>query len=148
DYAIYDDDGSTFDVKGFNQRYDNVSHTRRITGDTNKKEYIIYDYISSRNRNQYKLLFQISYKLNLKIEENFVSIYDGDLKVAELEILNNYNNYDCSIEIINGQISPREQGFEFPKMGIEVASNTVEVTFYNRNEVSEVTSIIRLKNFK
>jgi len=33
-------------------------------------------------------------------------------------------------------------------MGIEVASNTVEVTFYNRNEVSEVTSIIRLKNFK
>lgn len=148
EYARYDDDGSIFEVKGYNKRYDDVTHNRKITGDNQNKKYIIQDEIYSAKRNQYKILFQISHLLNISINGKFVSIYKNESKIAEIEILNESKNSNFKIRHIKGQLSPQVQGFEFPKMGSNVASNTIEISYNNETDESKIVSIIRLENFK
>lgn len=148
EYARYENDGSTFEVKGYNKRYDDVIHNRKITGDNQNKKYTIQDEIYSSKRNHYKILFQISYLLNISINGNFVSIYKNDTKIAEIEIHNESNNSNFKIRHIKGQLSPQVQGFEFPKMGSNIASNTIEVSYNNETDESKLISIIRLENFK
>lgn len=147
-YAKYESDGYIFDVEGFNNRYESVNHTRRIQGNNKIKEYIITDEIISSKRNEYKLLFQISGKLNTIINSNIISIYKKTEKIAEIEIIDDSLNSEILISNKREQLTPLVQGFEFVNMGNEVPSNTIELKFFNETEISKVRSIIRLANFK
>lgn len=147
DYAKYEPDGDIFEVKGYNKRYENIVHNRTIQGNNFKKEYHILDEIISNKRNEYRVLFQVSHELDVIINSNIVSIYESKLKIAELEIINNENNSDIEVTLIKGQKSPL-RGYEFPKMGENISSNTIEILFYNKNNLSKLETIIRLNDFK
>lgn len=147
DYAKYEPDGNVFEVKGYNKRYENIVHNRTIRGNNLEKEYHILDEIISSKRNEYRVLFQVSHELNVIINSNMVSIYESNFKIAELEIMNNEDNSDIQVTLIKGQKSPL-RGYEFPKMGENIPSNTIEILFYNKNNLSKLETIIRLKDFK
>src|SRR5699024_3000993 len=85
--AVFDDNGDTFTVTGFNERYENTKHIRTIQGNHNSKSFIVQDTIESSNRNEYKILYQLSSKVSARINGNIVSIFsvlNGEKK-AEIE---------------------------------------------------------------
>lgn len=147
EYANYESEGNTFEVKGFNKRYDNTVHKRTIKGDNHSKKYLIHDEMISKNRNEYKILFQISHDLNVIVNGNIISIYEAEKKLAELEVINNLHNSNAKISVIKGRNSP-VQGYEFLEMGNKEPANTIEILFYNNTDISEIETIIRLEDFK
>lgn len=148
DKAQFDSNKLEFMIRGFNKRYEHTEHYRTINGNHKTGIFEISDEIISENHNEYLINFQLSNEINTVINNNIVSLFREDVKVAELEI--EFKNLS-GLPIINhhkGETYPIVQGFEFLKMGEETASPTISVKFYNETDKVTMKSTIRLDNFK
>jgi len=148
DYKI--DNDNKFLVKGKNQRYENVIHTREIKGDLSAESFIIKDSIVSTEHNQYQLLFQINGDLRVIQNGNILSIFKNNAKIDKLEISKTYNFENIKINIVREKQWPQLMGYQFPKNETFEPLNTVVVEGFNRTveKSVEIESLIRLKNFK
>lgn len=144
-------DGDKFTVEGINKRFANVIHSRTIIGDHENEIYSIKDKITSNERREYSLLFQISHKHKVEIDGNILSIIENNtsVKVAEMEF-----EIDDTIKFHHLKVETghkdenRVSGYEFLQMGESFHSSTIKLTFYAEVEETNITTTIRLKNFK
>lgn len=145
DYTI---ENNMFSVSGVNSRFKNARHTRSIEGNINTYQYKITDSIESTDRNQYKILFQISGDLDLYKHGNIISIFKQNTKIGELELSSEKGVDEISLNIIRGQKYPSIMGLEFPRKEEIKPSNVVVIEGYNNNDIAEIVTDIRLSDFK
>src|SRR5699024_10528477 len=83
--AEIDDEHNKFKITCFNKRYLHTEHFRTVFGNHTSGEYEIIDEIISNNRNEYTINFQLSHTINSIINDNIVSLYRDETKIAEIE---------------------------------------------------------------
>lgn len=139
-----------FSVTGYNGRYDNVEHYRKISGDLNQEEFKIVDKVHSNEHNLYQFLFQVNGHLKVIQNGHILSIFKNNSKVAELEIEETSNMENISIKIINEKQWPQIMGYQFPKPETPEPMNTIVVEGSNEKVTEELNLVttVRLKNFK
>lgn len=140
--------GNEFSVTGVNKRFQNVVHKRTISGEINEDIYKLEDVMESNNRNQYKLLFQINGDLDLYKHDKIISIFSKNTKVAELELVETSGCDSVNINIVSQQKFPNIMGYEFPRKELVKPSKVVVIEAYNNNNLTNVKTEIRLKDFK
>lgn len=133
-----------FSVEGVNERYESVTHTRRITGDLKSEKFIITDNIFSKINNNYEVLFQINGRLKVSIENNKVSIFNQEVNIANLEIIEHSGIKNLHINLVREQNEPKLMGYQFPKKEIAEPMNTVIVKFQNVNDIATIRTMITL----
>lgn len=141
-------EGNSFSVTGINKRFKDTVHKRTISGTLNEDIYELEDIIESNNRNQYKLLFQISGDLDLYKHNNIISIFSRNTKIGELELIESSGCDKVNISILSQQTYPNIMGYEFPKKESVKASKVVVIEAYNNNDLTRIKTEIRFNNFK
>lgn len=137
-------DEKKFVVQGVNERYEHVTHTRRITGNIRNETFAIIDSIYSKLDNKYELLFQINGVLTVNLESNQANIYNQEVKIAQLEITNHDGIKNLDINLIRGQTDPMIMGYQFPKKEVAEPMNTLVLSFRNINDIATIETKISL----
>lgn len=138
----------SFMVEGINKRYESSEHTRKIEGNLKDEYFEITDTVTSDSFNQYKIIFQINGQLQVIHNGSVISIFKNNTKIAELEIIDSKGMNSLKSYTIENQEFPYVMGYEFPKIETIKPSNTLVIEAYNDQQVSEVKTVIRLKDFK
>lgn len=146
--ATFDDEEQEFKVKGYNKRYSSTKHYREISGNHKIGDYIIKDSIISEERNKYTLFFQLSHTIETIVNNNIISLYKENNKIAEIEFEFEGISGPPEIKVHKGETYPTYQGFEFLKMENEIPSPTIVLDFFNEHVETYIKSCIRFNNFK
>lgn len=128
---------------GINNRYEGVSHTRKVNYNKNEQKITVDDSVVSEKNKEYKLLWHLAKGIKAHARDKIIELYRNNKKVMEIEVI---SKESTQIKIIEGQSRPEVQGWKFPRMEHKEAIQTIEVEF-NGKDV-DISTIFRLSQFR
>lgn len=134
-----------FTVDGWNNRFSGVEHRRRVAfwgSDNEKRPKVlqIIDTITSRDRNDYQLLWHLGPDVSAEAQDDIVRIRDSEgANLAELTVTSDTR---IDFQVISGQSDPKIQGWYFPSMGVSEPAQTLILSF--TDDSAEIKSKITL----
>jgi Heparinase II/III-like protein/Heparinase II/III N-terminus len=131
------------EVTGVNQRFENVVHKRNVLFNEHEELIRVQDKVFSEHNHNYKLLWHVADGVKAHVRDNFVELFRGDNKVAEIEFV---AKVPFKVNQFSGQKEPSVKGWMFSKMEHGVPSTVLEVDFEGENCTFE--TLFRLSNFK
>ncbi|WP_229733703.1 heparinase II/III domain-containing protein [Compostibacillus humi] len=127
-------------VSGINKRYKNVTHQRDLEYDSVSKEIKVTDSITSSEKNNYKILWNLAEGVVPVINDNSIELFIEGTKVMEMEI-NSTSKYKISQVI--GQISPYIVGWHIKGQDNIVKTHTIVIEVEDSSTVIE--SLFRIE---
>lgn len=131
------------EATGVNERYEGVSHSRKVSYNKVDQHISVADVITSNEKHEYKILWHVASDIKVHVRDTIIELFRDNQKVAEIEIK---SDEVVNIRAIKEQITPYVQGWSFPKMESKQPSTTLELEFGGSN--TRLITEIRLANFK
>jgi len=125
-------------VTGVNNRYDNVTHSRSVN--YNKSEDVVYvsDTITSTEKNDYTLLWNLAVDVIAKEEGNNINLYRNDELIMTIEF---ETEAEYKTELVRGQTEPKILGWE-TNLGDVKETTVIRIDFEDKEQVNFITKFI------
>lgn len=117
-------------VTGVNNRYEGVTHKRKVIYQKNKEIIKIEDEIISEDRHHYQLLWHVAQDVKIQVRDKFVEFFRNEIKIMELEI---QSDVQFNMSSVSGQMKPEVKGWSFPKMEHHEPQEVIEIQFMGKS---------------
>ncbi|WP_209121755.1 alginate lyase family protein [Alkalihalobacillus sp. BA299] len=139
DYEITDNYSS---ATGVNDRYENVTHTRKVTHLKNENQIVVNDDIVSKGpHHNYKLLWHLAPDIEIEINGENAELYRDGKQVMTISFS---SETSLNINSVYGQEKPQILGWFFKGIKEPIPTNTIIVEFDTDN--AEVITTFNILN--